>query len=173
MCVHAAQAHLAEPQDALQCTCHTAMSHSYLHLNITQSAHQFLWLTANLLLLPPLPPSSLLPPTPHRPTQAPRPGCRWLIKHGPDDYKTGKVYGERPPLVISPDIYPELEAWIDTWRGAMAPQHDFLFTRQNGQPYDEASLSRSFSLAAFRLTGGCTGLAGLAGLGWLGWAGLG
>ena len=34
---------------------------------------------------------------------------RWIIRHGPKDYKTGKTYGERPPLVIAPAIFPELE----------------------------------------------------------------
>ena len=28
----------------------------------------------------------------------------WMIKHGPEDYKTGKSYGDRPPLVISQDM---------------------------------------------------------------------
>jgi hypothetical protein len=61
--------------------------------------------------------------------------------------------GERPPLVISPHIYPELEAWIGTWRQEMGPQHNYLFSRPNGQPYNEAELSRTFSLAAYRLSG--------------------
>ena len=78
---------------------------------------------------------------------------RWLIKHGAKDYKTGKAYGERPPLVISPSIFPLLEAWISEWRAHLNPQHDFLFTRPNGTAFDASSLSRTFSLAAFRLTG--------------------
>ena len=47
-----------------------------------------------------------------------RPGWRrsWLIRHGPGDYKTGKLYGERPPLVLLPFLYPELEAFLSTWR---------------------------------------------------------
>lgn len=28
----------------------------------------------------------------------------WVIKHGPDDYKTGKSYGARPPLVIAGEL---------------------------------------------------------------------
>jgi len=28
----------------------------------------------------------------------------WAIQHGPEDYKTGKSYGNRPPLVISPGL---------------------------------------------------------------------
>ena len=30
--------------------------------------------------------------------------AQWMIRHGPDDYKTGKSYGERPPLVIPVEL---------------------------------------------------------------------
>jgi hypothetical protein len=78
---------------------------------------------------------------------------RWLIKHQAADYKTGKAYGERPPLVISPSIFPLLEAWIDEWRQHLNPKHGFLFSRPNGEPFDASSLSRTFSLAAHRISG--------------------
>ena len=35
-------------------------------------------------------------------------GERWVIKHQADDYKTGGAYGQRPPMVIAPHIYPEV-----------------------------------------------------------------
>lgn len=35
---------------------------------------------------------------------------RWLIRHGAGDYKTGRSYGERPPLVVAGSIYPEVQA---------------------------------------------------------------
>ncbi len=35
---------------------------------------------------------------------------RWLIRHGASDYKTGRSYGERPPLVVAGSIYPEVRA---------------------------------------------------------------
>ena len=35
---------------------------------------------------------------------------RWLIRHGAGDYKTGRSYGERPPLVVAASIYPEVRA---------------------------------------------------------------
>lgn len=55
--------------------------------------------------------------------------------HGPDDYKTGKKYGERPAMVIPSFIYPELEAFIDTWRQEMKPSHPRLFSRPaSGEP---------------------------------------
>ena len=55
---------------------------------------------------------------------------RWVIRHGAGDYKTGRSYGERPPLVIAPHVYPELEAWMDTWRAELSPKHNFLFSRR-------------------------------------------
>ncbi|KAG2426186.1 hypothetical protein HXX76_013167 [Chlamydomonas incerta] len=78
----------------------------------------------------------------------------WFIRHGHADYKTGGTYGERPPLVIDPGIYQELEEFIGTWRAHLKPRHDFLFTKRDGSgPLSAAELARSFSLNAFRLTG--------------------
>ena len=54
---------------------------------------------------------------------------RWVIRHGPGDYNTGKAYGERPPLIIAPHIYPELEAYIGKWRAHLQPSHALLFTQ--------------------------------------------
>lgn len=54
---------------------------------------------------------------------------RWYIRHGPSDYKTGRVYGPRPALLVSPNLYPELEAFIHRWRADLSPRHDFLFSQ--------------------------------------------
>ncbi|KAL6061376.1 Integrase-like, catalytic core [Balamuthia mandrillaris] len=78
---------------------------------------------------------------------------RWLIKHGPKDYKTGKVYGERPPLIIAEHIYPYLETYLSKWRHHLQPQHDFVFTQKNGKPVSAHWVYCTFSSAAFRLTG--------------------
>lgn len=43
--------------------------------------------------------------------------------------QTGRAYGERPPLTLSPHIYPELEAFMDKWRAALQPRHNLLFTQ--------------------------------------------
>ncbi len=43
------------------------------------------------------------------------PVCRWSIRHGAEDYKTGGTYGERPPLLLSPELYPELEVGGGSW----------------------------------------------------------
>ncbi|EFN54907.1 hypothetical protein CHLNCDRAFT_135039 [Chlorella variabilis] len=78
---------------------------------------------------------------------------RWVIRHGPQDYKTGRAYGERPPLAIAPHIYPELEAYMDKWRACLEPRHNFLFTQRNGEPLNEKSLYKLFWTTAYRLTG--------------------
>ncbi|KAL4424494.1 hypothetical protein ABPG77_006803 [Micractinium sp. CCAP 211/92] len=78
---------------------------------------------------------------------------RWVIRHGPEDYKTGRSYGERPPLVISPNLYPELDAYIGKWRAFLGPTHGLLFTQKDGKPLTDKSLYTLFWKAAFRLTG--------------------
>ncbi|KAG1654661.1 hypothetical protein FOA52_003818 [Chlamydomonas sp. UWO 241] len=79
---------------------------------------------------------------------------RWVIRHGPKDYKTGRHYGERPPLVITTaDVEPELSTYLSTFRASLNPTHNCLFSRANGTPFDDQSLGRMFQLAAFRLTG--------------------
>lgn len=37
-------------------------------------------------------------------------GERWVIRHQAADYKTGRSYGERPPMAIAPHVYPEVGA---------------------------------------------------------------
>ena len=34
---------------------------------------------------------------------------RWLIRHTAKDYKTGRSYGERPPMVLAESMYPEVQ----------------------------------------------------------------
>lgn len=79
--------------------------------------------------------------------------ARWIIKHGPNDYKTGKDYGVRPPLVIAPELYPHLENFVNNYRQHLNPQHDFLFSRKNGQPFNDAGIYRLFTSTSMRLTG--------------------
>jgi hypothetical protein len=81
----------------------------------------------------------------------------WVIKHAASDYKTGKKYGDRPPLLIAPFIYPELEAFVDVWRQELGPTSNMLFCKpRSGQPLDEDALNDIFRKAALRLTGKAT-----------------
>jgi hypothetical protein len=78
---------------------------------------------------------------------------KWIIKHGPGDYKTGKAYGQRPPMVISDHLYSDLEEWISTWREKLSPDHNFLFTARGGRAFESQSLYGAFKRAAYRVTG--------------------
>jgi hypothetical protein len=51
----------------------------------------------------------------------------YVIKHGPDDYKTGKSYGDRPPLEISRTLTQPIDTFITYWRPFHAPQANNLF----------------------------------------------
>ena len=75
---------------------------------------------------------------------------RWVIRHGPGHYKTGKAYGERPPMVIAPHIYPELEAFLEEWRVELHPGHDFVFSKADGQPLTVAALYKLFTTSCYR-----------------------
>ena len=75
------------------------------------------------------------------------------IRHTAKDYKTGKDYGERPPLLIPPTLSQALDAWADQWRAELAPAHDYFFTQKNGRPFSAESLYQTFSNTAWRLSG--------------------
>ncbi|OQR93613.1 hypothetical protein THRCLA_08398 [Thraustotheca clavata] len=80
---------------------------------------------------------------------------QWIITHGPDDYKTGKAYGERPPLVIPDHIVPYLNDFLKTWRKELNPvdQHNFLFCNTKGEPATADFIYRTFTRAIYRHTG--------------------
>lgn len=80
-------------------------------------------------------------------------GDRYVIRHGPSDYKTGSAYGVRAPLYISSSINPELEAYINMYRSALQPDHEYLFTQANGQPLTDKSLYKLFWTTSFRISG--------------------
>jgi len=80
----------------------------------------------------------------------------WYIHLVRDSYKTGKIYGEQWLMV--PDIlYPYLEAWLSQWRAKFSPSHNFVFTMENGKPYQKASdISNIIRRTTYRLTGKLT-----------------
>ncbi|CAL5226027.1 g8835 [Coccomyxa viridis] len=80
-------------------------------------------------------------------------GERWVIKHQADDYKTGRAYGQRPPMVIAPHIYPELEAFLGHWRQFLQPQHSLVFSQLNGAPMTMQAVYKIFHTSAFRVSG--------------------
>ena len=78
---------------------------------------------------------------------------RWEIRHGPGDYKTGRAYGDRPPLLLAPALNDELGAYLSTWRAALAPNHRCVFTSKHGEPLTGQAVHRIFERASFRITG--------------------
>eukprot|EP01097_Dermamoeba_algensis_P005863 TRINITY_DN3696_c0_g1_i1.p1 TRINITY_DN3696_c0_g1~~TRINITY_DN3696_c0_g1_i1.p1 ORF type:complete len:601 (-),score=105.46 TRINITY_DN3696_c0_g1_i1:640-2442(-) len=80
-------------------------------------------------------------------------GEQWWIKHGPEDYKTGGTYGDRPPILIHPSLNQHLENFIENWRPKLSPSHKFLFTQQSGKPPGKDFIRTLFTSIIFRLTG--------------------
>lgn len=77
---------------------------------------------------------------------------RWVIRHGPDDYKTGKDYGVRPPMVIHSRFYPALEAFVNEYRQYLSPRGKTLFCCKMGAPLNGASVYRLITNTSFRHT---------------------
>ena len=68
----------------------------------------------------------------------------WVIRHGPGDYKTGKDYGSRPPMVVSEQLTGALDEWWGVWRAKLEPKHDFFFTTRHGEPLTGPALYSMF-----------------------------
>jgi len=80
----------------------------------------------------------------------------WYIRLTRKDYKTGKKRGDQW-LMVPKILYPHLEAWLNQWRAEFSPSHNFVFTKENGKPYQKASdLSSIISRATYRLAGKLT-----------------
>ncbi|WP_348760869.1 hypothetical protein [uncultured Salinisphaera sp.] len=79
---------------------------------------------------------------------------RWVIRHGPDDYKTGRDYGVRPPMVIHPKFYPALEDFVANHRHHLGePAHGLLFSTRSGAPLRDKDVHRILTSTSYRLTG--------------------
>lgn len=80
-------------------------------------------------------------------------GC-WVVKHGPDDYKTGKSYGERPAMPFAKELSPVIDDFIDNWRPALCPSTEFLFAQsRTGKPLTGDSVFQRVSRSCFKYTG--------------------
>lgn len=89
---------------------------------------------------------------------------RWMIKHGPDDYKTGSSYGDRPPLPIPQSLSPAIDEWIEKYRPALNPRADHLFVSPAleisypGTICTRLCQKRFFSMLGRRRTRICSGI---------------
>jgi hypothetical protein len=78
----------------------------------------------------------------------------WTIKHGPDDYKTGKSYGERPAMHLTQDMTPAIDDFVENWRPSLLPQTKFLFVQgRTGKPMTSDSVYQRVSRSCFKFTG--------------------
>ena len=80
-------------------------------------------------------------------------GC-WTIKHGPDDYKTGKTYGDRPPLVLAQELTYSIDDFLDRFRPCLKPTgcHFFVQSR-TGKPFTQDSVYSLVARSCFKYTG--------------------
>ncbi|KAI2510568.1 hypothetical protein MHU86_3836 [Fragilaria crotonensis] len=66
---------------------------------------------------------------------------RWVIKHGPDDYKTGKTYGDRPPMMLSAELVPSIDDFLERWRPCLTPKTSKLFVQpRTGNAFTQDSV---------------------------------
>ena len=78
----------------------------------------------------------------------------WVVRHGPDDYKTGKTYGERPPLVVSPHLGPAIDDFLTRWRPCLCPSSDRLFVQpRTGNPMSRDSIYQAVARSCYKHTG--------------------
>lgn len=85
---------------------------------------------------------------------------QWCIKHAPEDYKTGKTYGERPPLHLPVALTSEIDEFIARWRPILTTKSDrvgnnnhlFLQVR-TGNPLSSDSVYHSVSKTCYSYTG--------------------
>jgi hypothetical protein len=82
---------------------------------------------------------------------------QWIIKHGAADYKTGKSYGDRPPLPIARELTADVDEFVENWRAHLLPQTSHLFVQPGvsgrGKGLTQDSLYQIVSRTCFRHAG--------------------
>ena len=85
--------------------------------------------------------------------------AEWWIHLMPEDYRTGKCYGEwqgkLPDIRFANDktLYQYIDEWLTRWRPVFRPNHQCLFTQHKGSPLDGNSFSNKVQTMIFRFTG--------------------
>jgi hypothetical protein len=78
----------------------------------------------------------------------------WTIRHGPEDYKTGKHYGERPAIQLAQELTPAIDDFIENWRPSLKPSSNFLLVQsRTGKPLTADSIFQRVVRACFKYTG--------------------
>jgi len=77
----------------------------------------------------------------------------WVVKHGPDHYKTGKTYGERV-LMVSKELSPFIDDFLKRWRPALKPKTEKLFVQpRTGNPLTQDSVYQIVGRSCYKYTG--------------------
>ncbi len=78
----------------------------------------------------------------------------WTIKHGPDDYKTGKTYGDRPPLVLAEELTPAIDDFLARWRPCLLPLGQSFFVQpRTGKAFTQDSVYSLVARSCYKHTG--------------------
>ena len=78
----------------------------------------------------------------------------WVVKHGPNDYKTGKHYGERPAMQLAEGLTPAIDDFIEHWRPALHPSTNMLLVQsRTGNPMTANSIFKRVVRCCFKYTG--------------------
>lgn len=84
----------------------------------------------------------------------------WTIKHGPDDYKTGSTYGDRPPLVLAEELTPAIDDFLERWRPCLNPRtsnnekgNHFFVQPRTGRPFTQDTVYNLVARSCYKYTG--------------------
>lgn len=86
----------------------------------------------------------------------------WKIEHGPDDYKTGKTYGPRPPMALSTELSLAVDDFVQHWRkvllskidnGYDISQNRLFIQPRTGQPLTADSIYQIVARNCYQQTG--------------------
>jgi hypothetical protein len=78
----------------------------------------------------------------------------WVIKHGPEDYKTGSSYGDRPPMQVPASLSAHIDSFIADWRPFLKPRGNQVFTQpKTGKPFTADTIYSVVARACYSCTG--------------------
>ena len=78
----------------------------------------------------------------------------YVIKHGPDDYKTGTSYGDRPPLRVADALTEHIDLFVGEWRQHLSPLGEHLFAQtRTGKPFTSDTMYSIVARACYAHTG--------------------
>lgn len=82
--------------------------------------------------------------------------AQWLLHQ--NDYKTSRYYGEFRAQIQNYQLgdkffYDYIHAWVNEYRQHYDPQHNYLFTRSNGEPLTDSRFSQIIREIFIKFTG--------------------